>query len=163
MERLRQPVAAGGNGFPLNEPFLALCQGQRAPPVAPPLFHTCSIPIGPKTAVLSIDRQPETPVDPFLTEKGSSRFFCTSWRPSGCLVRGCRLLHAFLDSVVAICPSCGASRLPDRDRACGSSWLLTSGDWLRISGGGAGRSRLKATSSSRSGAQLHRSTGGGAW
>jgi hypothetical protein len=41
---------------------------------ATPLFHTCSIPIGPKTAVLRLDRQPHTPVDPLLTERCSSRF-----------------------------------------------------------------------------------------
>jgi hypothetical protein len=27
-------------------------------PVAPPLFHNCSIPIGPKTAALKLDKQP---------------------------------------------------------------------------------------------------------
>ena len=42
------------------------------PPVAPPLFHNCSIPIGPKTGRLNVGEHRKADVDPFHIERGSS-------------------------------------------------------------------------------------------
>ena len=51
MRSKRQLVAACGKGFALFKLFLRLRPAERLPPVAPPLFQNCSIPIGPKRAL----------------------------------------------------------------------------------------------------------------
>jgi hypothetical protein len=43
-----QPVAAGGNGFALRQAVCRASASRTLPPVAPRLFHGCSIPIGPE-------------------------------------------------------------------------------------------------------------------
>jgi cobalt-zinc-cadmium efflux system protein len=48
-----QAVAAGGNGFELIKPILRVRGRQPLRPVAPPLFHNCSIPFVRKRAVWS--------------------------------------------------------------------------------------------------------------
>src|SRR5947208_3945533 len=51
MRSKRQPVAAGANSFALIKPLSGPLQPEPLPPVAPALFHNCSIPIGPKRTV----------------------------------------------------------------------------------------------------------------
>jgi hypothetical protein len=53
MRSKRQPVATGRNGFTLVQAVFGPPAAKRLPLVAPPLFHTCSIAIGPKRAVSS--------------------------------------------------------------------------------------------------------------
>jgi hypothetical protein len=48
MRSKRQPVPAGGKGFAQMKPLAREVRAERLPPVAPPLFHNCSIAIGPK-------------------------------------------------------------------------------------------------------------------
>src|SRR5438876_3032300 len=48
MRSKRQPVAVGGNGLALLQAIFGFWRPEPLPPVAPPLFHNCSISIGPK-------------------------------------------------------------------------------------------------------------------
>jgi hypothetical protein len=54
------------------KPFSGFWRAERLPPVAPPLFHNCSIPIGAKTGRLNVDQHLKADVDPFRIERGST-------------------------------------------------------------------------------------------
>jgi hypothetical protein len=57
MRSKRQPVAADGNGFPLVQAILGFLAARTFATRCAPLFHNCSIPIGPKTRSLMLDEQ----------------------------------------------------------------------------------------------------------
>ena len=63
-----QPVAIVWRSF---KPISGVRRAEPLPPVAPALFHNCSIPIGPKTGTLKLDQDPGTKVDRFCAERGS--------------------------------------------------------------------------------------------
>ena len=70
MAFLRQPVATVS---PQIKPFSRYQRAERLPPVAPPLFHNCSIPRGPKTRALAGNNRRWRSTTPSVTERGSSR------------------------------------------------------------------------------------------
>src|SRR6266545_7727192 len=62
-------AAAGSNGLAHGQAISGVRRSEPLPPVAPPLFHTCSIPWAQKRA-LWLGQRPQVEVDPFCIERG---------------------------------------------------------------------------------------------
>src|SRR6266511_586961 len=52
-----------------GQPFCGVRRPKRLPLVASPLFHNCSIPIGPKTGCLNVDEQLQAKLTPSVSRK----------------------------------------------------------------------------------------------
>src|SRR6266536_1115418 len=122
----RQPVATV---YRTVKPFSGARRSEPLPPVAPPLFHTCSIPWAQKRA-LWLGQRPQVEVDPFCIERGQPtttspvgahgsrwRRLITAMNPWECSLRAVLRLPAasihaaaWLSARFQWCPSMGCGR-----------------------------------------------------